>query len=190
MGEPEFHYSIRPFASALAILQIAVTGDIARPNEPVNQYPPRDLRVRGGAHDARHPDATAEKRRPRRGFRRRRDRKYLRRPDHQRAYKDHGLARRDFLPAHFCSIDSLRPQGEYAEQPDPKDRSGVNARARRLRHACAGHFSLAELGCDWNRDSQSGAISGGFNRAGNYSRYFDEAERGTFRFRFSETVAL
>jgi hypothetical protein len=195
-----------PFVS----LQIVVTGDIARPNDPVDQRSARALCLCGGAHDARHPDATPEKRRPGRGFWRRRDREYFRRPDHQCAHEVHRVARGDFLSPHFCPVDSLRAEGEHAEQSDQQGDSGNNARAGGFCHTSPRRFCFGEPRCERECDSQSsaffigrsfghgngfracshkpGAVRCNFSGAGQYSRAFAEVERRAFRFLFAEAV--
>ena len=83
---------------------------ISRPDEFADQSLPGAVCALLAADGAGDPDATAEKRRARRGFWRRGYGKYLRRTNDERACEIYDLAGRHFLRAHTGIVHPLRAQ--------------------------------------------------------------------------------
>ena len=97
-------------------LQTARVGDIARPNDPFDQYPPRILPLCRCPHDPRDLDATSQKRGLGRSLWRRGHGEYFRGADDQCVDEDHGLAGGYLLSPHLRPLDSLRAEGQYQER--------------------------------------------------------------------------
>jgi hypothetical protein len=109
---PTLHCSIAPRPH----LQTARVGDIARPNDPFDQYPPRILPLCRCPHDPRDPDATSQKRGPGRSVWRRGNGKHFRGANDQCADENHRLARGYLLSPHLHPLDSLRAKGQYQKR--------------------------------------------------------------------------
>lgn len=124
-----------PIAST-AHLQTAPVDDIGRPDDPFDQHPARDLRLRRAAHGPCDLDATSKKRGLGRSFWWGRDGKHFRRTNDKRAHKDHELAGRLLLSFDLRSLDSLRTQEQHKERTGPRaDERPAPGRSHRHAHA-------------------------------------------------------
>ncbi len=167
---PSRHCSIAP----LPHLQTARVGDIARPNGPFDQHPPRIVPLCRCPHDPRDLDATSKKRGLGRSLWRRGNGKHFRRADDQCADENHELAGGDLLYPDFRPLDSLRAKGQHPERTWPRPEERPSART-------GGFTDTKPKSCDRGRRfTHAGSISIGGRLARN-GRQSDSDEFGHSR---------